>query len=900
MVRRTSLALALALGIAPFSVNALGLGEIKLNSALNQYLDADIKLLSVNTDSLPDLRVSLASPEAFKRAGIERPFILSKLKFKPVARPDGRIVVHVSSRDPIREPFLNFLVEVNWPKGKMVREYTLLLDPPVTLDRRPAPVAAPRATVTAPPVTAPRPATDRSVVSGTDVAWAASEPAAAADEYGPTKRNDTLWGIAEQVRHDGASMQQTMIALFRANPQAFINENINNLKIGQIIRVPKRDEVMALSRREAQQVYSEHLNAWQADRAPTPAIETEKPAMARPEEAEAPAAEEPAEPELKIATPRPEGEGEAGPGEGAEPAQALEELQQELILAQEEKASALQEGIELQSRVTDLESQLEDLERLLTLKSEQLARLQAAAQATGEEAPAMAEAETAMAEAEPAMAEAAAQDEGETLEIADTAEEMQPAPEAAPVVEEVLEVKPEAETAAVQPAEPKLTAKPKKEREKGFIEKVMSDPTMLGIAIAVVVVMLSLVWVLISRRRSSAADFQESILVSTIDDTDSEQLVDEGSETEKHPMDESSFLSDFSPSDIDALQDETGEVDPLAETDVYIAYGRYQQAEELITQAIEKDPERIELRHKLFEILSAVKNKDKFVATAEECVEQGIDSRDTEAWGKVVAMGAQLAPEHELFAGYEGEMAGEGDLDLDDITNELDIADDSHFEGASEMEEELSELELDFDLEEETEEQEKSEKEALDELDESTFDLEVDTQPSSMVDTDEEASEIASGFDFDLETPVAEGEAEEGELNIEDTLEHAELDELDLSDLEETGAAGETPEDEDVLSFSEDELSELEGLELESVETADEEGETLSLDDLDEGLEMEQDEVPAETAGATDEVSTKLDLARAYIDMGDNEGAQDILQEVMSEGDDGQKQEAQQMLDQIS
>ncbi|MES9844456.1 MAG: FimV/HubP family polar landmark protein, partial [Candidatus Sedimenticola sp. 6PFRAG5] len=141
---------------------------------------------------------------------------------------------------------------------------------------------------------------------------------------------------------------------------------------------------------------------------------------------------------------------------------------------------------------------------------------------------------------------------------------------------------------------------------------------------------------------------------------------------------------------------------------------------------------------------------------------------------------------------------------------------------------------------------------------------------------------------------------EDEELKIEDTLEQAQLDDLDLSDFEESSEASEETSDEGILSFSDDELSELESLDLGETEDAAGEG-MLSLDDLEEELDVDQGEVPAtEDAGDTDEVSTKLDLARAYIDMGDSEGAQGILEEVVSEGSDEQKQEAQQLLDQLS
>ncbi len=187
---------------------------------------------------------------------------------------------------------------------------------------------------------------------------------------------------------------------------------------------------------------------------------------------------------------------------------------------------------------------------------------------------------------------------------------------------------------------------------------------------AVVVVLLALLWAVVSRRKSSAADFQESILISTLDDADSEQLPGEKSELATQQSEETSFLSDFSPSDIDALQDETGEVDPLAEADVYIAYGRYQQAEDLIRQAIERSPERAELKLKLFEILFATKDEAGFVELAESASLDGLDQKERVSWGKIVAMGSQLAGGHRLFAAVE-ESSSE-----DEVVSGLDSAKD--------------------------------------------------------------------------------------------------------------------------------------------------------------------------------------------------------------------------------
>lgn len=952
MVRKLSLALALAMGVAPFGVNALGLGDIHLKSALNDYFNADINLLSVATGEISDVRVELASPDAFQRAGVDRSFVLTKLRFKPVALPDGTTVVQVSSRDPIREPFLNFLIEVNWPKGKMVREYTVLLDPPVTLDRRPAPVQSAQASMQTSATSSK--ATGKSVVQPSDVSWAGSGDAAS--EYGPTKRNDTLWGIAKKVRHQGATMEQAMMSLFQANPQAFIKQNINNLKIGQILRVPDSDEMMLQGAKDASLAYREQVHAWQADRKPATTsipepVESETTsqtavAQAEPEN-DAPTAE------LKIASARPEGEGEAGTGEDDGSAvQVADRLEQDLITAQEATDSAVQEGEELRTRVGDLEAQLDDLQRLLTLKDDQLARLQVAvAEGTEEQG----EGEEVILEIEE---EQAAVEETVITEEPVTTEEQAPISQAVtePEAKPVLAVEP-----PKQQIQPTLV-----DKAKSFIERLSGDATMLGISLASVVVLLALLWVAISRRRSNTADFQESILVSSLEDSEAEPMEGVPTGTTTQIAEETSFLSDFSPSDIDALQDETGEVDPIAEADVYIAYGRYQQAEELIRQAIERNPDRDELKHKLFEILFATKDSDSFVALAEQSAADGFDKSDADVWLKVVAMGTQLAAGHALFSGTDAAApASDGqvdaelssleddlglsddlDLDLDDLSSDLDL----DLSGETTAEDDLGSFSLDDlnDLDEGTESAvsggddldlgldlgdsaESAQAEVSEDItEEGEFDLnlldgaatEDDLDVLSLDDLDDidESTEPAISGDDDLDLSVDDlGELDEEEIFdapsefvIDDPMEAAQLDDLTLPEAESAETVASEELEDTILDFSdvaeikdtEDQTGEaFEGLGL----NLDEGEEVTDLNDLDTSLSLDNlEEVETtslsadETEEITDEVNTKLDLARAYVDMGDGEGARSILEEVLGEGNQGQQQEAQQLLDQLT
>lgn len=918
MVRKLSLAIAFALGIVPLGANALGLGDIHLKSALNQHLNADISLLSVNEDEIPDIKVQLASPEVFQRAGVDRPYLLSKLRFKPVVIEGGAVAIQVSSLEAIREPFLNFLIEINWPKGKLVREYTVLLDPPVTLDRRPAPVQQATARTQR---SAARPAASpvgggQSVVTPADVAWAGSGTGTdTLDEYGPVKRNDTLWGVAKKTRHQGATMNQMMISLFQANPQAFIKSNINNLKTGEVLRVPSRDEVLGLSASRANTVYRDHLNEWRADRNPTMEEEraaartTLSPAANTSVEEPAPAAE------LKIASARPEGSGAAGSGDSKDKAQVMQQLQQELLAAQEDRQSAVQEGEELRSRVDDLESQLEDMQRLLTLKSEQFAQMQAAVavQQQGIEAvdaKTMADAGAEVVAdklAEPAVTPALTKTEPKQVA-------KQPAA--------VTAAKPASAVKPVTAAKPMAAVEPK---ERGILDRLGADPTMLGVGVAIVVVLLALLWVIISRRRSTSADFQESILISTIDDADSEQLDADGIDSQSQ-VEESSFLSDFSPSDIDALQDETGEVDPLAEADVYIAYGRYQQAEDLIRQAIEKSPEREELQFKLFEILYATKDKASFVQQAEAAATAGLDKKDSTAWGKVVAMGGQLAAGHALFVGAESSAVGgdaledlefdinsglddEADDDLSDLNlnslDELGDFEEDDLDADSIGGETVDGDSLNLDLELGDMDDEDSgdlgldlddlsdlgqfslgdaEEEEIDgdKVDADSLDLNIDFGSPA----DDESDSEVLGFDLD-ELADEESDNEEAPLKIEDTLASAEI-----TDLDRDHSLKEAEED---LRF---ELPDEEGDSDDAYSLEDDSA--LSSLQADDDL-GEMDSILIQGAGdGLDEISTKMDLARAYVDMGDEEGALSILNEVISEGNEAQQQEAQALLDQLS
>ncbi len=1034
MVRKLALAVSFALGTISVPVYALGLGELSSKSTLNQNFEGNIPLLSVLPEELDGVRVNLADTAIFERAGVERPFYLSLLKFEPVLTDSGNTVVRVTSEFPVREPFLNFLVEVNWPKGRLVREYTVLLDPPTTTMRR-APKVSPAATAVRTAVPQSKPSVAASPASTAPVA------SASGSEYGPVKANDTAWRIAEQVRPSGVSMEQMMMALLEANPQAFIDGNINRLRKGQILRVPSAPEIQQLSRQQARQAFRQQQDAWLAQRNQGPQATTE--AAEASGEAEVAvgdtATAQPDADQLRIATARPEGEGEAGAGDDAAESTTPTDLETRLIAARENAETSRQEAEMMRSRVDDLQARLEKMQKLLSLKDEQLAQLQdrvategvaatpeavleelalanqidaaeQAAEGVDEVPPSTVVAEELAApEIAPTMivpgsdyqiedippqidpdriVEAA--ERGEDLsaylpaEVAgeggfEVAEAM--APEVLlpgvqadaeivvdadlPVADEIVvgvETS-EAESAMTQPAPPVPDAAPTPESpaaaDSGPTSLIpqpiarMIEQNILPIAGAGVALLALIGWGATRRRRqaqpaASPAPVAPAAAVAVA------EAKTKAPEPAKQPVDQpavdkaaledlpdSTLLDDFSQSDINALQDETGEVDPVSEADVYIAYGRYQQAEELLRQALGRDPNRLALKHKLLEVHYATKNSGAFAALAQEMVEAGQDAADARAWARARDMGRDLAPDNALFGDAGKEASGDraaaaagaavatvaAAATVDDDTLTLDDLELSELNAAYDDEpvapddiEAPSEVSISLDLDEPSELTELVEDDEpsvetvaiadelpasiqLDELDSMEFKLPAAAEGGGMAAQASGAEGPIAADSLDLDSMMAEAEAvvdeAESELSLDSEFSaddlQAQLDELsDLSVL-----------DSELQEASEGDAEPKATLGL-VAEDATPSGDNLDRPiSLDEAFAVEEpseeiialDELVTEgESGDGDDVATKLDLARAYVDMGDEDGARSILEEVVAEGSDSQRGDAENIL----
>lgn len=646
--------------------------------------------------------------------------------------------------------------------------------------------------------------------------------------------------------------------------------------------------------------------------------------------------------------------GKNAPAEKSDADLLREEARKALAQAKAEQG----QNAALNEHLRKLESEVNNLQRSMTVKDDDLAALQqqlAAINKPKETAPA----ETIPA---PAMEESAPAPEQATETAKASPEAAQPeasmAPEEQPATQEApagditaqtgLAPKPSAEEKKQPPAPPVKVNPP----EPGFMDKVIATlggvvaavggalsgfsiaPMYLGIIGGGVVLLLVLIIILL-RRRKNASNFQESILRDDAAEgspAEAEATAAEPASMDTNFSEESSFLSDFAISGAGAIQAEDSEVDPLTEADVFMAYGRHEAAEERLVEAIKQDPNRKELKLKLLELYNTTKNRESFEPLAEEFYASLGDSADGDPmWEKVLVMGAEIAPGNPLFSNAPAAPAmNQAEEDFSDVSNaslsdsqvmdigldtgvfqtsDFDAIDSSSPEAAPAAPEEESSASLDFNLDF---------GEADEAADESTasldFNLGDDDETATLSAPDvsdeaEEAKDTGMDLDFDFDSSM---ESDNSEPTM--SMQAPDLSSDDMSLDFDTGSSSDEASTADagsddstaVLDFdigddataqteapAEEEFS-LDLGDTESTPAAEEStgGMDLNLDATDASTDMDD-------IGAVDEVGTKLDLAKAYIDMGDPEGARSILDEVMEEGNSSQKEEAQQLIQQI-
>ena len=962
-VRKLVLAIAAASALTSGMAQALGLGEVSLKSSLDQPLVAEIELLEVRDLATGELIPSLASPEDFTRAGIDRQFLLNDLKFTPVIKANGKSFIRVTSSKPIREPYLNFLVEVLWPSGRLLREYTLLLDPPLYSPQTAAavaprmPVAAPmpRPVVAAarPSVTAPAPVT-APVASTPSRSTQAAAPATASNklsgkEY-KTTSSDILWDIARRV--PGGSPHQTMLAIQDLNPDAFVGGNINRLKSGQVLRLPDQQQINSRSPSEAIAQVSEQTAAWREGRSIASSENRQLDATKRNVAGAAPAKTE-VKDSLQLVSAE-AGKASAGSDKGGNGDSKA--LNDKLQVTKESLDSTRRENGELKGRMTDLQSQLDKLQRLIQLKDDQLAKLQADLAAKGKTAaaPAPVVAAPAPAVKEPVVAAPAPATKAPVVTPAAV-----PVPAPAPVVEatkpvvntapatdfnyseapakpvEVVTPVEAPKPVAATPVKPVEAPKPVALKpavapvapveEQGFFAGLMANPMLLAIAGGGGLLALLVGLMMLSKRNAQKeAELLEGLQLDDTDDLDDERDLPEDSFDE---LDSSIADADVHEAAVERVTAQTA--DPLGEADIYIAYGRFPQAAELLHNAINDEPQRSDLRLKLLEVQAELGDRDGFARQEAELREIGGVSADVDqvkakypsmaAAAAAVAVGAasldaeldafsldDLEIDEPVSAPAASDMDDAFDLSLDDLEAEMesDLAASSN---AGNLNTDFAELSLDgdFDLAEEP-----AQAAASQEL---SFDLELDA-PTISGEEDFDLADFSLEMDTDGRPVAAVAADEDFLLSLDDVPAVSAADEFSglNSEIqaEELTADLELPADFD-LSLAEDApavvsadsfAAHLDDVTAELEQLASSLDQPDDLADLDAPLldiaafdDLDGDD-DFDFLSGTDESATKLDLARAYIDMGDTEGARDILDEVVADGSEAQQQEARDLI----
>lgn len=652
---RCAAALAVSLALAASLAQAAGLGRLSVQSALGQPLRAEVEVTSVTRDEAASLTARLASQSAFRQANLEFNPALSALRFTLERRGDAGYVVRITSLAPVNEPFLDLLVELTWSTGRVLREYTVLLDPPALRQAAPVippvaastpePAIAPAPPVLAPPSPQPPVAEPRAPVAATPAPSVpapvaapvprpvarTAEPMGSADGTYTVKSGDTLGKIALANKQTEVSLDQMLVALFRANPNAFIGDNMNLLMAGRTISIPGHADAAVIAPVDARREVVAHSADFaqyrsrlaQAATGAAPAATAAAPAHAaqgrvttKVEDKAAPAK---AGDQLKIA--KADSPATATAAQKADEAVARERAVKE----QQDRAAALARSNELASKALELQSK------------------------AGAQAQKAAEAKKAEAAKAPEPVKAA------PPPVVAAAPAAAPTPEPAPVVEPTkapepvkAEVAPAPAPAPVEPARKAPAAPVPAPAAPGFIEGLLGDTNTL-IAIGGIVALLAAFFGLnVYRRRKveSKEEFRatgEGMRANSLFGATGGQSVDTGAT--------STFNSSFIPA---ASQLDSNEVDPVAEADVYIAYGREEQAEDILKEALRLQPDRHPVRVKLLEIYSRRSDSASFNAVFEELrVRTGGLGED---WERALKLGRSMDPSNAAYAGALGSM----------------------------------------------------------------------------------------------------------------------------------------------------------------------------------------------------------------------------------------------------
>lgn len=883
--------------MSPWAGFAAGLGRLTINSALGQPLQAEIDLVAVNNEEISSLAAQLGSHEAFQQAGIDyKPFFTAfNISIEP--RSNGDPFIKITSPNAINEPFLNVLIELSWASGRLMREYTVLLDPVESVITEPvAPVISndsvaaesrsdkSGAAVPQTQQTVTSKATETTPVSG-------NQPGTT---YGPVIQGDTLSDIARQVSPDGVSLNQVLIAMFRANRDAFIEDNINLLKVGVVLHIPNQGEIAAISEAEANQEVKVHVADWRGYR--------NRLVVAANESTESEIIKQSDTGQISATMADDEVESKGRPGEvlrlssGAllddlpSPGSSGNEMPQDRLRMMEEDATARNLALEeANERIAILEKNIQDLQRLLELKNPSLAEAQMQAENILSPEPTAPE---LMFEAESEqMHESDSALETESIAVMSDTSEFPSGTGLNDAVDPDLIV----QTGAAEPFVPSGELTPPVE-EVSLMDQLMKNLTYIGAAVA----FLLLGTLAIVRMRRKKAE----------DELAADEMGIEASMALRERM------ASVKAADSLASHDEiaAGSVNPddAAVDDALDAEQVYENQHQAETNAAIDD------------------HADKAEADIEMNAAHGWQQESEDS-----SIQSDDETNIDLGDGADvNEQATQSDQSDDDVEFDLDLDEPVSGESDSDTASAVSDqeepaLDLNIDDEPVLEKPEISdlaanESDNMLNLDSPEFDEnDVSEEAEEKTETETEAVSYESDNDmpYDLDTSAGDAVSEPATLDESATDEHNDALDLaiDFPDVSETTTQAEAEETDEIVRDSDSSENEDKALDLELDLDTDTDSKfepqntnsnllssDSSLSDLKSEMEipaLESEEITAPVAGEKDahwhEVETKVDLARAYLDMEDAEGAREILEEVINDGDEQQKENAKAMLSEL-
>lgn len=901
--------LVCALAGAPMLANAAGIGKLTVLSALGQPMRAEIELMATK-DELSSLTAKLASQDQFRQQGMEYTAAVSSLNLSIEKRANGQPYVRVSSDRPLNEPYLDILVELTWASGRLTREYTFLLDPvemprptgasvvtpgatPITSS------AAPAVTETSKPAKAGKTASAKAVAQPKAEPTPKPEPAPKAEpaptpkaesapapksEGGATrevKRGDTLGKIAAETAPEGVSLDQMLVALYSSNREAFIGDNLNRLRTGKILSIPDRDAVAAVSQADARKTVSLHAQNFNAYRkqlaeaaaaggaADAPADQAASGKITPKVEDKAPA---PAAGKDKLEVSKSEGGAKDAAGKSGKAAAAAEEDR----IAKEK---ALKEA---EARVAALEKNVADLKKLNEVKSLALAEAEKKALAAKAEP----------VKPEPAPAEPLKPVEPPKADAAPLEPVAAPPAEAAKPDEKPAEPAPQqaAETPAEKPAEaapppPKkrVVVMPEPEPEPTFMEEFGN---LVYLGLAGLLAIGGLFGFREYKRRkelelNTGSQFDEPSSTSSVFGTTGGQSVDTNNV---------SLASGFSQASLTGNEGTAG-VDPVAEAEVYMAYGRDAQAEEILLEAIKAEPSRQAVHLKLLELYAARKSIKPFEEVAKDLKQQTGGTGPN--WERAAALGKGIDPGNPLY----GDAAGVTDTAaMDAFGTSTVIMPPGQLAKMAAMEPAKADTMAMSAAAPEPAVAAPAVEEAG-----PSFDLDLGDEPASI--SAPEPAPVTLDFDLDLgagTTPASNsGSALDLEVPSISPAEAPAAPAMDIEfDLELPATSAATPPPPPAAAGNSVDFD----FNLDTpASSAPAPGSIAPAADFtDISLELDEPaaaEAPATTRGGDNpEVSTKLELAQAYEEMGDLEGMRELLQEVLAEGSATQQENARSKL----